>query len=44
MKKPDLKERLIKFTVLIVEIVLTMPETKATNHLAGQLLCLGPCS
>lgn len=41
MNKRDLEERLIKFAVLIVEIVETMPDIKAANHLAGQLLRSG---
>jgi four helix bundle protein len=41
MNKRDLEERLIKFAVLIIELVETMPETKAANHLAGQLLRSG---
>ncbi len=34
MDKHDLEERLINFAVLIVEIVGTMPNIKAANHLA----------
>jgi len=41
MKKNDLEERLINFAVLIVEIIESMPEAKAANHLAGQLLRSG---
>jgi len=41
MNKHDLEERLINFAVLIIEIVETMPDTKAANHLAGQLLRSG---
>jgi four helix bundle protein len=41
MNKYDLEERLINFAVLIVEIVGTMPDTKAATHLAGQLLRSG---
>lgn len=41
MNKKDLEERLINFAVLIVEIVETMPASKAANHLAGQLLRSG---
>ncbi|MFA4852613.1 MAG: hypothetical protein WC868_05305 [Bacteroidales bacterium] len=33
MNKYDLEERLINFAVLIVEIVGTMPDTKAAKHL-----------
>jgi four helix bundle protein len=41
MNKHDLEERLINFAVLIIEIVETMPNTRAANHLAGQLLRSG---
>ena len=41
MNKHDLEERLINFAVLIIEIVETMPSTKAANHLGGQLLRSG---
>jgi len=41
MDKKTLEERLIGFAVLIVEITGTMPETRAANHLAGQLLRSG---
>jgi four helix bundle protein len=41
MNKHDLEERLIDFAVTIVEIVETMPDSKAANHLAGQLLRSG---
>lgn len=44
MNKHDLEERLIKFAVLIVEIVETMPDIKAANHLGGQLLRSGTSS
>ena len=44
MNKHDLEERLINFAVLIVEIVETMPDTKAANHLSGQLLRSGTSS
>jgi four helix bundle protein len=44
MNKHDLEERLINFAVLIIEIVETMPNTKAANHLAGQLLRSGTSS
>lgn len=37
MNKYDLEERLIEFSVLIIEIVNGMPNSKAGNHLAGQL-------
>lgn len=40
-KKYDLEERLISFAVMIIELVESMPGTKAANHLAGQLLRSG---
>jgi four helix bundle protein len=41
MNKHDLEERLINFAVLIIDIAETMPDSKAGNHLAGQLLRSG---
>ena len=41
MNKFDLEERLINFSVLIVEITDSMPMTRSGNHLAGQLLRSG---
>ncbi|MCJ7552544.1 MAG: four helix bundle protein [Ignavibacteriaceae bacterium] len=41
MKKIELEERLIDFSVLIIEIVNELPNTKAGNHLAGQLVRSG---
>jgi four helix bundle protein len=41
MNKRDLEERLISYAVLIVEIVESMPNTRAANHLSGQLLRSG---
>jgi len=41
MNKFDLEERLINFSVLIVEITQEMPSNKAANHLSGQLLRSG---
>lgn len=41
MNKSDLEERLISLAVLIIEIVESMPNTKAANHLGGQLLRSG---
>ena len=41
MNKFDLEERLISFSVNIIEIVGAMPDTKSANHLAGQLLRSG---
>jgi four helix bundle protein len=41
MNKHDLEERLINFAVLIINIVESMPNTRAANHLGGQLLRSG---
>jgi four helix bundle protein len=41
MNKYDLEERLISFSVLIIEIVNEMPNSKAGNHLSGQLVRSG---
>ena len=41
MTKKDLEERLINFSVLIIEIIDEMPNKKAANHLAGQLVRSG---
>ena len=41
MDKQSLEERLIGFAVLIVEIIGSMPDSRAANHLAGQLLRSG---
>ena len=41
MNKYDLEERLIEFSVLIIEIVNQMPNSKAGNHLSGQLVRSG---
>ena len=41
MNKYDLEERLIVFSVFIIEIVNEMPNTKAGNHLSGQLVRSG---
>jgi len=41
MNKFDLEERLINFAVAIVKIDETMPNTRAGNHLGGQLLRSG---
>jgi len=41
MTKKDLEERLINFSVLIIEITDEMPDKKAANHLAGQLVRSG---
>jgi four helix bundle protein len=41
MNKQDLEERLISFAVLIIEIIESMPNTRAANHMGGQLLISG---
>ena len=41
MNKYDLEERLIEFSVLIIDIVNEMSNTKAGNHLSGQLVRSG---
>ena len=41
MNKFELEERLINFSVLIIEIANEMPKTKASNHLSGQLIRSG---
>ena len=41
MNKYDLEERLIDFSVLIVEIVTETSNTKPGNHLSGQLVRSG---
>jgi len=40
-KRFDLEERLINYSVLITEIVETIPSTRAGNHYAGQLIRSG---
>ena len=37
----DLEERLIDFAVLIIDIVELIPNTRAGNHIAGQLVRCG---
>jgi four helix bundle protein len=39
--KYDLEERLLNFTVSIVRLADSLPNTKAGNHIAGQLLRCG---
>lgn len=39
--KNDLEERLIKFAVTIIQFIESMPNSKASNHLSGQLLRSG---
>jgi four helix bundle protein len=41
MDKFELEKRLIDFSVLIINIVNELPNTKAGNHLAGQLVRSG---
>ena len=41
MNKYDLEERLIDFSVLLIEIVNEMSNSKAGNHLSGQLVRSG---
>lgn len=41
MDKYDLENRLIEFSVLIIEIVNEMMNSKAGNHLSGQLVWSG---
>jgi len=41
INKFDLEERLIEFSVLVIEIVNEMPKTRAGNHLSGQLVRSG---
>ncbi len=41
MNKYDLEERLIDFSVLIIDIVNEIPNSKAGNHLSGQLVSFG---
>ena len=41
MKKNDLEERLINFSVLIIEITDSLLKTKAGYHLSGQLIRSG---
>ena len=41
MDKFDLEERLINFSVLIIEITDAMPKTRAANQLSGQLIRSG---
>jgi len=41
MKKFDLEDRLVDFSVLIISIVGAMPNSKAANHLSGQIVRSG---
>jgi len=38
----DLEERLLEFSSRIIRLVDALPNTRAANHLAGQLLRCGP--
>lgn len=40
-KKYDLEERLIQFSLLIIDVVEALPNTRSGNHIAGQLLRSG---
>jgi four helix bundle protein len=40
-KKYDLEDRLIEFSLQIIDIVEILPSTKAGNHIAGQLIRSG---
>ncbi len=40
-KKYDLEERLISFAVRIMDLIETLPNTRAGNHVAGQLVRCG---
>ena len=40
-KKYDLEERLIQFSLLIMDVVEALPNTRSGNHIAGQLLRSG---
>ena len=44
MNKGDLEERLTNFAVLIIEISNEIPNTKAGNHLSGQIIRSGTSS
>lgn len=41
MNKFDLEDRLVEFSVLIIDIVNEMPNCKAGNHLSGQIVRSG---
>lgn len=43
-KKYDLEERLIEFAVLIIKLAESLNNTKAGNHIAGQLVRSGTSS
>ena len=37
-RKFDLEDRLIDFTVIIADVVESLPNTKVANHIGGQLI------
>jgi four helix bundle protein len=41
MKRFNLEDRLVEFSVFIIEIINEMPKSKASNHLSGQLIRSG---
>lgn len=41
MKKFDLEDRLVDFAVMTIETAEALPNTRAGNHLAGQLIRCG---
>ncbi len=40
-RKYDLEDRLVDFSILIIDVVEIIPNTKASNHLANQLIRSG---
>ncbi|MBI4944978.1 MAG: four helix bundle protein [Bacteroidetes bacterium] len=40
-RKFDIEDRLIDFTVMIADVVETLPNTKAANHIGGQMIRSG---
>jgi four helix bundle protein len=40
-RKYDLEDRLVEFSILIIDVVEILPNTKASNHLANQLIRSG---
>jgi four helix bundle protein len=40
-RKFDLEDRLIDFTVMVVDVVEALPNTKAANHIGGQMIRSG---
>ena len=41
MKPKDLNERLIDFAVMVIKVTDSLPNTRASNHLAGQMVRSG---